>query len=43
VSQERFAMHQKNPKPLEWKIPIAYRDLQSGAATPASVFLLEKK
>jgi aminopeptidase N len=36
-------MHQKNPKPLEWKIPIAYRDLQSGAATPASVFLLEKK
>ncbi len=43
ASQERFTVHQKNPKPLEWEIPIAYRDAQPGATTPASVFLLGKK
>ena len=42
VSQERFTVHQKNPKPLEWKIPIAYRDI-SKATSPARVFLLEQK
>jgi aminopeptidase N len=43
ISQEHFTIHQKNPAPLEWKIPIAWRDL--GAATDSSphVFLLEKK
>ena len=25
ISQERFTIHQKNPVPLSWKIPIAYR------------------
>ena len=42
VSQERFTVHQKSPKPLEWKIPIVYRDLSS-TTSPARVFLLEKK
>jgi len=43
VTEERFTVHQKNPKPLEWKIPIVYRDVQPGATTSARVFLLEKK
>ena len=42
VSQERFTVHQKSPKSLEWKIPICYRDV-SNIATPAGVFLLEQK
>jgi len=42
VSQERFTVHQKSPKPLEWKIPIVYRELSS-TTSPARVFLLEKK
>jgi aminopeptidase N len=42
VSQERFTVHQRNPKPLEWKIPIAYRDV-SEATSPARVFLFEQK
>ena len=42
VSQERFTVHQKNPKPLDWKIPIAYCDI-SKASTYAGVFLLEQK
>jgi aminopeptidase N len=42
VSQERFTVHQKSPKPLEWKIPIAYCDVSS-TTSPAKVFLLEQK
>ncbi len=30
ISQERFTVHQKNPQPLTWKIPIVYRAVQSG-------------
>ncbi|MBA3833899.1 MAG: M1 family metallopeptidase [Chthoniobacterales bacterium] len=43
ISQERFTIHQKNPKPLQWKIPIAWRDLQTPASTSPPVFLLEEK
>ena len=43
TSQERFTMHQKNPKPLEWKIPIAWRDVRTAASTPPLMFLLEQK
>ena len=43
TSQERFTVHQKNPKPLEWKIPIAWRDVQADASTSPRVFLLEQK
>ncbi len=39
IAQERFTVHQKNPTPLTWKIPIAYR---AGDATP-EVVLLEAK
>jgi aminopeptidase N len=42
ASQERFTVHQKSPKPLEWKIPIAYRDVSS-TTSPPKVFLLEQK
>jgi aminopeptidase N len=42
ASQKRFTVHQKSPKPLEWKIPIAYCDLSS-ATSPAGIFLLEQK
>jgi aminopeptidase N len=42
ASQERFTVHQKSPKPLEWKIPIAYYDLSSTTG-PAGIFLLEQK
>jgi aminopeptidase N len=42
VSQERFTVHQKSPKPLGWKIPIAYRDVSS-TTSPTKVFLLEQK
>ncbi|MGI8480556.1 MAG: M1 family metallopeptidase, partial [Chthoniobacterales bacterium] len=42
TSQERFTVHQKNAKPLEWKIPIAWRDLQADPATSPRVFLLEQ-
>src|SRR6266496_1926932 len=42
ASQERFTVHQKSPKPLEWKIPIAYRDVSS-TTSPAGIFLLEQK
>ena len=42
VSQEPFTVHQKSPKQLEWKIPIAYRDVSS-TANSARVFLLEQK
>jgi aminopeptidase N len=41
TSQERFTVHQKNPKPLEWKIPIAWRGIQTDASP--KVFLLEQK
>src|SRR5450755_2659576 len=41
VQQESFTVHQQNPKPLEWKIPLTYREVQTAAAGPASVFLLE--
>lgn len=30
ISQERFTIHQTNPKMLTWKIPIAYRTLPIG-------------
>jgi aminopeptidase N len=43
TSQERFTVHQKNPKPLEWKIPIAWRDIQAAASPSSHVFLLEQK
>ena len=43
ISQERFTVHQKNPKPLEWKIPIAWRDVHAAASTSPQVFLLEQK
>ena len=43
TTQERFTVHQKKPKPLEWKIPIAYRDIALSASTATSVFLLEQK
>jgi aminopeptidase N len=42
VSQERFTVHQKQPKSLEWKIPIAYSDVSS-TTSPPKVFLLEQK
>jgi aminopeptidase N len=42
VSQERFTVHQKSPKPLEWKIPIAYCDLSS-PGNPTRVLLLEQR
>src|SRR6266576_653201 len=42
ANQERFTVHQKSPKPLQWKIPIAYRDVSS-TTSPAKVFLLEQK
>ena len=42
ASQERFTLHQKSPKPLQWKIPIAYRDVSS-TGNPDRVFLLEQK
>jgi aminopeptidase N len=42
VSQESFTVHQKSPKQLGWKIPIAYRDVSS-TANSARVFLLEQK
>jgi hypothetical protein len=42
ASQERFTVHQKSPKPLEWKIPIAYSDVSS-TTSPAKVFVLEQK
>ncbi|HMG05162.1 MAG TPA: M1 family metallopeptidase, partial [Chthoniobacterales bacterium] len=43
TSQERFTVHQKNPKPLEWKIPIAWRDVQADPSVASRVFLLETK
>jgi aminopeptidase N len=43
TSQERFTVHQKNPKPLEWKIPIAWRDVQADSTSSSRVFLLETK
>jgi aminopeptidase N len=43
TSQEHFTVHQRNPKPLEWKIPIAYRDVQTGAPASDQVFLLDQK
>ena len=43
TSQERFTVHQKNPKPLEWKIPIAWRDVQVDPSVASRVFLLETK
>jgi aminopeptidase N len=42
VNQERFTVHQKSPKTLEWKIPIAYCDLSS-PGNPTRVFLLEQR
>jgi aminopeptidase N len=42
VSQERFTVNQKNSTPLEWKIPIAYREVPS-TTTAARVFLLQQK
>jgi aminopeptidase N len=41
LSQERFTVHQKNPKPLTWKIPIVL----GPASTPnkGRVVLLEEK
>jgi aminopeptidase N len=42
ISQARFTVHQKNPRPLEWKIPIAWRDVRADASTPPRVFLLEQ-
>jgi aminopeptidase N len=44
ISQERFTVHQKNPKPLEWKIPLAWREAQTAAVSSApGGFLLEQK
>jgi aminopeptidase N len=43
ATQERFVVHQKDPKPLEWKIPITYRDIQADPKASPSVFLLEQK
>ena len=43
ISQERFTIHQKNPQPLQWKIPIAWRDIQAPTSTSPRVFLLEQK
>ncbi len=43
ISQERFTIHQQNPQPLQWKIPIAWRDLEAPASTSPPVFLLEEK
>jgi aminopeptidase N len=43
TSQERFTVHQKISKPLEWKIPIAWRDVQAAASTSPRVSLLEQK
>jgi aminopeptidase N len=43
TSQERFTVHQKNAKPLEWKIPIAWRDVQADPSVASRVFLLETK
>ena len=43
AQQELFAVHQGNPKPSEWRIPLSYRDIASAKATNASVFLLDAK
>jgi aminopeptidase N len=43
AQQELFAVHQENPKPSEWRIPLSYRDIASANATNASVFLLDAK
>jgi aminopeptidase N len=43
TSQTRFTVHQKNPKPLEWKIPIAWRDLRTDASKSPRIFLLKQK
>jgi aminopeptidase N len=43
TSQERFTVHQKNPKPLQWKIPIAWRDVQADPSASSHIFLLETK
>ena len=43
ISQEHFTIHQKSPAPLEWKIPIAWRDLDAAADSSPRVFLLDKK
>ena len=42
VSQEPFTVHQPNPPPLEWKIPVTYREVTAGSG-PTAVFLLDKK
>ena len=33
ISQERFTVHQTNPQPLTWKIPIVYRAVPSERRT----------
>ncbi|HEY2614267.1 MAG TPA: M1 family metallopeptidase [Chthoniobacterales bacterium] len=43
TSQERFTIHQKNPKPLQWKIPIAWRDIAAAGSPAGGVFLLDRK
>ncbi len=42
IRQERFTVHQKNPKPLEWKIPLAWRDAQTATSTPPDGSCLNK-
>ncbi len=43
ISQERFTIHQKNPAPLQWKIPITWRDAASAPLATPHVFLLTQK
>ena len=37
-AQERFAIHQKNPEPLTWKIPLSFT--QAAVGTKAHAILL---
>ncbi|MFL6542874.1 MAG: M1 family metallopeptidase [Chthoniobacterales bacterium] len=43
AQQETFTVHQQNPKTLEWKIPLTFRDVATATGTPASVFLLDAR
>ncbi|MEO6872734.1 MAG: M1 family metallopeptidase [Chthoniobacterales bacterium] len=44
ISQTRFTVHQKDPTPLTWKIPVVYHTLPIGPNdADAKVILLEKE
>lgn len=43
VSQEPFTVHQQNPPPLEWKIPVTHREVKIGELAPPIASLLDQK